>query len=363
LNIVQTIASGYRNGIEQVAEGYARGVSGAGSKIITLADIPTELHENFIIKNSQFIAESWISGPWKRWDIPAVLRTRKLMHESFVDACIYHNGNSIEFINLCKPSGAPLVSVCHNEKLGLRLYADIILCLNDAQRDSAIKSLGRRAKDKLVATIGNPLVLPAVENPAGYANKRLRNKQVVIGTLSSIEPRKGLDILIKSLALMRNQGFDLKVRMAGQSPQPDRPDAYDLAAISRALGVEDAIEFVEWVEDRDAFFDTLDIFCLPSHGEAFGLALIEAMSRGLPSCASYTNGPAYIIGARPTGWLFEIGNADDLATQLTKMVLDRDETRARALAGLEYVEANFDAVAIGKKIVDLIDQYKSGKRS
>lgn len=137
----------------------------------------------------------------------------------------------------------------------------------------------------------------------------------------------------------------------------------DLTALARSLGVEGAIEFVGWVEDRDAFFDTIDIFCLPSRVEPFGLALIEAMSRGLPSCASTADGPLEIIGKRPIGWLFESENAADLASQLTKMVLDRNASHMRALAGLEYVQTNYSPIVIGKKIVDVIEQYRSGRRS
>lgn len=193
MNIAQTIAADGRGGIEQVAEGYARGISGLGSKIFTIADIPPDLHHIFHAKDSSLIIQSGISSPWKRFDLPAVLRIRKFMRQNAVEACIYHNGNSTDFLHLCKPPGTPLISVCHSHKLGRRLYADIILCLTDIQRDFAIRSLGRRAKHKLVATIGNPLVPAAVENPVNCVNKRLRNPQVIVGTLSSIGPRKGLE--------------------------------------------------------------------------------------------------------------------------------------------------------------------------
>jgi glycosyltransferase involved in cell wall biosynthesis len=67
--------------------------------------------------------------------------------------------------------------------------------------------------------------------------------------------------------------------------------------------------------------NAIDIFVAPSHAEAFGLALVEAMSVGLPVVASKNAGFIDIIQDGVNGVFFEKGNYFDLADKI-KMLLN-----------------------------------------
>jgi phosphatidylinositol alpha-mannosyltransferase len=93
------------------------------------------------------------------------------------------------------------------------------------------------------------------------------------------EPRKGLKHLLAAVALLRERGRDLELRIVG----PGDPAAFgSLAERSGAC-------FVGRVDDAQlaAMYHWCDVFCAPStHGESFGIVLIEAMASGIPVVAS-----------------------------------------------------------------------------
>lgn len=93
------------------------------------------------------------------------------------------------------------------------------------------------------------------------------------------EPRKGLRHFLRAAALIRRGGHGIEVRIVGHGDQ--QPFA-TLAkqADARFLGRVDDQTLVE-------MYRWCDVFCAPStHGESFGVVLIEAMASGRPVVAS-----------------------------------------------------------------------------
>jgi hypothetical protein len=70
-----------------------------------------------------------------------------------------------------------------------------------------------------------------------------------------------------------------------------------------------------------------DILLLPSQHEGFGVPVAEAMAAGTPVIASASGALPWVLGADsadtpPSGLLFREGNADDLATQIARLLDD-----------------------------------------
>lgn len=93
------------------------------------------------------------------------------------------------------------------------------------------------------------------------------------------EPRKGLRYLLAAVALLRERGRDLELRVVGHG---------DPAAFG-ALAARSGARFIGRVDDRElvSMYHWSDVFCAPStHGESFGIVLIEAMASGRAVVAS-----------------------------------------------------------------------------
>jgi glycosyltransferase involved in cell wall biosynthesis len=114
---------------------------------------------------------------------------------------------------------------------------------------------------------------PAVGPRAGEPPRLL-----CVGT---VIPRKGQDVLVRALARLQHMPWSCVC--AGSL---DRAPAYAEAvrALARELGIEDRVEFPGECRDQalEDLFQGASLFVLPSHYEGYGMALTEALARGLP---------------------------------------------------------------------------------
>ena len=85
----------------------------------------------------------------------------------------------------------------------------------------------------------------------------------------------------------------------------------------------DGVTFEPSVGDRRAVFnwlDDLDLYLQPSYTEGMPRALLEAMSRGLPCCASAVGGIPDLL---PDECLSLAGDCDSLAKNIHAVILDK----------------------------------------
>lgn len=145
------------------------------------------------------------------------------------------------------------------------------------------------------------------------------------------EPRKGLRHLLEAAAALRASGRDLQVHVVGTGREPA------FARLAERAGAQ----FVGRLSDDRlaAAYRECDVFCAPStHGESFGLVLIEAMACGRPVVASDIRG--YREAADGAARLVPPGDASALAhaiahvaddVTLRRGMIERGRRRAREL--------------------------------
>jgi glycosyltransferase involved in cell wall biosynthesis len=102
-------------------------------------------------------------------------------------------------------------------------------------------------------------------------------------TVGAIIPRKGHDVLIDALRLIRDLPFSARI-VGNEHRAPATTDALK-AAIARA-GLMPRVILTGEVEDVDAEYANADIFVLPSRYEGYGMVFGEALAHGLPIVAT-----------------------------------------------------------------------------
>jgi glycosyltransferase involved in cell wall biosynthesis len=131
-------------------------------------------------------------------------------------------------------------------------------------------------------------VLPCIVDFETYGNRARPNPETMpirILFLSRIDPKKGIDLLIDALSRLAKEGLDFELILAGSGEQKyeDRVKAMiDNAGLSNRTRMTG---FVEGLAKAN-LFENSDIFVLPSHQENFGIAVLEAMTFGLPVIVS-----------------------------------------------------------------------------
>lgn len=171
------------------------------------------------------------------------------------------------------------------------------------------------------------VVVPGTEpaRPALGPNADSPPRLVCVG---SVTPRKGHDVLVEALA--RIQDLDWSCVCAGSL---DRGGDFADRVRDRVaeLGLESRILFLGELEagELERVYETASLFVLPSRFEGYGMALTEALARGLPVVS--TTGGA-IPGTVPpdAGLLVAPGDAQAFAEALASLL--RNPARIAALA-------------------------------
>lgn len=96
----------------------------------------------------------------------------------------------------------------------------------------------------------------------------------LIGTAGRLEPVKAQAFLIKAMARL-SKDTHLAIAGIGQLEA-------ELKQLSKALNIDDRVHFLGLVADMPSFYQSLDVFCLPSICEGFPLSPLEAQACNVP---------------------------------------------------------------------------------
>jgi phosphatidylinositol alpha-1,6-mannosyltransferase len=112
---------------------------------------------------------------------------------------------------------------------------------------------------------------------------------LTVGRLAASERYKGHDRVIDALPRLVAAGHDLVYLVAGSGDDRAR-----LEALARDRGVSDRVRFLGEVPDEALpdLYRAADLFVMPSTGEGFGIAYLEAMACGTPAFGLAVNGDA-----------------------------------------------------------------------
>ncbi len=164
-------------------------------------------------------------------------------------------------------------------------------------------------------------------------------------SVGGIEPRKGSDTLVRALSALAREGLrPVLAVVGGHSFQDHRAYREAVLAELPALGLELGVDVVPvgTVPDDDvpAWYAAADVLAFPSVKEGFGLAVLEAMSAGVPVVTSDL--PVfreYLVPGRDA-LLVPVGDVAGLASALRRALLD-DDLRARLVAAGTQVAARY----------------------
>jgi glycosyltransferase involved in cell wall biosynthesis len=156
----------------------------------------------------------------------------------------------------------------------------------------------------------------------------------IIGTVGRIEHVKGQDVFLRAAALLAETRPDARFLVVGGAiigTEGSFPGS--LPRLARRLGIEDRVRFTGHVDDVGPYLDALDVAVCPSRREAFGLAVVEALDRGVPVVATDTDGPREILAGGEAGLLVPAEDPRALADALARVLADSSLSAQLSTAG------------------------------
>jgi glycosyltransferase involved in cell wall biosynthesis len=147
---------------------------------------------------------------------------------------------------------------------------------------------------------------------------------------------KGYDILVRAIAIIKNQTPPFVVSVYGEGPQLG-----ELVETATSLGVADRILFKGFADNMLPVFRESDFMVLPSRSEGMPNVILEAWSQKLGVVSAAVGGVPEMIVHGVGGLLAEPDNSESLAEQLCRAINNRDEMIRFGEVGYQLVQTRY----------------------
>ncbi len=251
---------------------------------------------------------------------------------------------------------------CALAKLALRLleregkpvdlkYKNVI-CVSDYVR-SRLLSKGLISKETVVIHNGVDCSL-FVPNGHNGAGAELGSLHCLVA--GHIKPEKGVHTVIEALGCLKAQNNANKVTLTilGDGP-PDYLDSLQRKVLANHL--QDIVSFLQAVprEQMPGVLGHYNTLILPSeYDEPLARAMQEAMAMGLLVIGTTTGGSGELLVHQKTGLVFEAGNPQSLAMQLSWAMKEPELIAGLVQAGRREIEKNFNIQGTVERVEDYL---------
>lgn len=244
---------------------------------------------------------------------------RRLVANHGIDVCHGHLSPACKALGRMSDLCATVATLHVGYKAHQHERLDALICVNHAQ---AARLRGYRG---LVRTIPNWLPGERFSSPNGTLRQELGVSRTafVVGAVGRLHKSKGMDLLIQAFRAVAPANAALVI--LGEGPQR--------AELTRLRGGDRRIHLPGYRPDVRDCLHGFDLFVSPSREESFGLAILEAMSAGLPVIATAAEGPAEFLRDQPVT-LVELGSVEQLGRAIAR--------QGERFAGTELPRVTYD---------------------
>lgn len=179
------------------------------------------------------------------------------------------------------------------------------------------------------------------------------NHSKTILFLSRIHPKKGIEMLIQSVAKLKNALAGWTVSIIGNG---DEKYIQKLKEMSLLMGVDRIVKFHEPVFGQQKFelYRNADLFVLPTYSENFGIVVAEALACGTPVITTQ-GAPWENLITYNCGWWCE-PNVDSLTKSLNDFISKSpNELEIMGRNGRKLMEEKYSSVSVSNMFVEMYD--------
>lgn len=233
------------------------------------------------------------------------------------------------------------------ERHSLRLVARYV-AVSDGVRTAAIRHLG--ISPEAIVTIRNavdlqPFVLPGDRRAARQLMK-VGDTDLVLGTVSVLEPRKNVELLIDiaGRVVKACPALPLRVIIIG-----DGPSKATLEAHVNKAGLDSTVHFIGFCRNIPQLLPGLDVFALTSLGEGLPRAVMEAMAAGVPCVLTDVGGNREAVVNGETGYVHEVADVDGMTRSAIRLLSHRELREQFGVRSREVAFRQFSPVRLARE--------------
>jgi len=239
------------------------------------------------------------------------------------------------------------------EKLSLRT-ADHLITVSESLRQDCL-AVGTPADKVTVVHNGVPGICPPRESTPVVGGRW------TIGMIALMRPRKGLEVALGALSILKTRRLDVHLRCIG----PFETDAYQRQILRQveSLGLQDLVQWQGFTDDVPQALSRLDAMVLPSlFGEGLPMVVLEAMAAAVPVIATAVEGTPEAVTDGVEGLLALPRDAESLADKITDLVTGKVDWQSLSTAAESRHATQFSDHAMAQGVGDVYRRlFESGR--
>lgn len=345
LSIVNVMLGRMAGGLERMAAQYHAALSDLGHEVVTLGHPEAWIRTQLPVGARFESLRATRFRPLDRWRVAHILQRER------ADVVIAHGRLAVA----CVPKGsmagerpAARIGVMHNFRFDENLRSMDAWFAVSPGVASALRLV---PAGHCVETVENFTdLLGASGRPPWGSTPR-------IGAIGRLHANKGFDLLLRALARPEVLARSWTLVIAG-----DGPERVSLQALAFELGLGDRVRFIGWIDDRRAFYSAVDLICIPSKQEPFGLVMVEALAHRLPVVASAASGFVDIATDGLHAVLSPVGDVGAFASRIVELLENPEAAESLGQRGQEMVERRFLYPAFRQRLDEAILTAESRRR-
>jgi len=210
-------------------------------------------------------------------------------------------------------------------------YADLIVPVSSSYIPPELE-LGADQKDIRIVSNG-------IDARKFIPNLSKNGAPPVVGCFARVVPVKGQFTFIKACKkVLENHKASFVIIGEVQ----DDPTYYDQCrALVDDLGLTEDVKFIGYVDNLLEWYHKVDIFVLPSLWEGIPLALLEAMSCGLPCVCTAVGGVPDILSDTGVGYLVPPDDPNSMSSRITQLLDDETLRKGMGKRARELIEEKY----------------------
>jgi glycosyltransferase involved in cell wall biosynthesis len=165
---------------------------------------------------------------------------------------------------------------------------------------------------------------------------------LVIGFVGRFSPGKGHEEFLEAASRLNRKYDNIRFLVVGEASYGEKAYEQRIRSMCKSLKLDGAVRFTGYRKDIPDLMAAFDIFAFPSHAEAFGVVLIEAMAMERPVVSTNCDGVLDIVIDGLTGIYINPRNAVQLANAIERLGADGELREKMGKNGRRRVEEFFD---------------------
>lgn len=232
---------------------------------------------------------------------------------------------------------------------------DTLVTLTPSQQIETLKCIPvpQQKTITLPNSIDTSLFGPKHRSPQLRKDFGADDSDILIGCVGRIDRQKGQIDLLEAFAQLQKSPIKTKLVLIGEATQEADGLHYEqeLKATVQKYKLEKQVTFAGFRKNIPEVMASLDIFVLPSHKEAFGFVVVEALASGTPIVATHSGGVPDILENGKWGALVKPQDPQSLAQALTNIIGDVPFAKKKALTACDYARDTFDETQVFLKLL------------